>query len=104
MQLTLDLQAPGGPRLTMVGEVDLAAADHVRDAGRQAVEAAEPTGRVVLDVRAVTFLDSTGVGAMVDIVNAASAKDVQVVLSAPPERVRKILEITGLLDRFTLTD
>jgi anti-sigma B factor antagonist len=102
VHLELDDDAAGGPVITLVGEVDLAAAADVREAGRAAVDGAEPGAHVVLDVREVTFLDSTGVGAMVDVLNQAAGKGVTIVLRSAPERVRKILEITGLLDRFRL--
>lgn len=102
MQLTTDFAAADGPLVKIVGEVDLAAADQVRAAGRAAVEAAPSGAHVVLDVREVTFLDSTGVGALVDVLNAAAAAEIPVVLRSAPERVRKILEITGVLDRFSL--
>jgi anti-sigma B factor antagonist len=102
VQLTTDLDAPEGPVVKMVGEVDLASATQLRTAGRAAVEAAQTGGQVVFDVREVTFLDSTGVGAMVDVLNEAAIKQAHIVLRSAPERVRRILEITGLLDRFTL--
>ncbi|HEV7193309.1 MAG TPA: STAS domain-containing protein [Jatrophihabitantaceae bacterium] len=102
MQLTSDLEAAGGPVVSIVGEVDLASAGQLRSAGRAAVTAAESGAQIVLDIRGVTFLDSTGVGALVDIVNAAAEKGTSVVLRSTPDRVRKILEITGVLDRFSL--
>ena len=102
MELTTDLQAPDGPLVKVVGEVDLASAEQVRETGRAAVDAARSGGQIAVDLREVTFLDSTGVGALVDIANAAAAEEVRVVLRSAPERVRRILEITGLLDRFTM--
>lgn len=103
MELTTDFTAPDGPLVKVVGEVDLASAQQLRQAGREAVAAAAGR-RVAVDLREVTFLDSTGVGALVDIANTAAASEVHVVLRSAPERVRRILEITGLLDRFTLED
>lgn len=102
VELTTDLGDAGGPLVKIVGEVDLASADELRRAGRAAVESAASGSRVVFDLREVTFLDSTGVGALVDVANAATTAQMPVVLRSVPERVRRILEITGLLDRFVL--
>jgi anti-sigma B factor antagonist len=55
---------------------------------------------VVIDLREVTFLDSTGIGALVAISNAAHDKDVPLVLRSVPERIAKLLKITGLEHAF----
>lgn len=101
MELTTDLAAADGPLVKVVGEVDLASARELRETGRAAVAAASPGANVTIDLREVTFLDSTGVGALVDMANAAVEREIGIVLLSAPERVRRILEITGLLDRFT---
>jgi anti-sigma B factor antagonist len=57
---------------------------------------------VVLDVAAVTFIDSTGVGALVQMASDAEDQARQLVLRNPSARVARILQLTGLQDRFAV--
>jgi stage II sporulation protein AA (anti-sigma F factor antagonist) len=49
------------PVLVLRGELDIAAKDQFSEALRQAVE---PGGLVVLDLRELSFMDSTGIGVL----------------------------------------
>jgi anti-anti-sigma factor len=93
-----------GPQCELVlsGEVDLqvvevltrVARSHLADAG---------VHRLLVDVGAVTFLDSTGLGALVAIRNAAEAQGKEIMLANIPERVRLLLGITGLDGVFAVS-
>jgi anti-sigma B factor antagonist len=86
-----------GPQCDLVlsGEVDLQVTDalirvahsHLADTGVQ---------RLLVDLGAVTFMDSTGLGALVAIRNAAKKQGKEIVLGNVPERIRQLLVITGL--------
>jgi anti-anti-sigma factor len=99
---TIDPASPvttmAGIVLRVAGELDLATADDFRASGIRAVG----TGRctVHLDLSAVTFMDAAGVGALVAIGNHADALDGRVVLRRPSGAVRRILDLTGLRERF----
>jgi anti-anti-sigma factor len=77
------------------GELDIAAAP-------EAVEvlvAAIREGDVVLDASGLTFLDSSGISAIVQAYRAANegvGRGRSVVIRNPSPRVRRILEITAL--------
>lgn len=60
---------------TALGELDAGGADHL-----------------VVDLESVTFMDSSGLSALVD----AAAGGRQVVLRHPSPMVRRIVEVTGL--------
>ena len=64
MELTVDERtAPGRPDVTIVapsGEIDLATAPLLRE-GLERAEAHAPSG-LVIDLRGVSFIDSTGIG------------------------------------------
>jgi anti-anti-sigma factor len=52
----------------------------------------------------VSFLDSTGIGALVQIRNAARARNKQLVLTRPSRQVSRVLEMTGLESVFAIQD
>jgi anti-sigma B factor antagonist len=92
VRTTLSPAAPGPVVLAVAGDVDLESADQLRAAGEQAL-ASSTAGRLRIDLSAVSFIDSTGLGALIHIRNLAPD---QVVLVAPAERVLRLLEIAGL--------
>lgn len=80
------------------GEIDLAAAEAVRDSVERA--GSTDSGRaVVLDLAGVTFLDSTGLR---ELVRPAVRREV--VLRRPSAPVRKLLDLTGTAQVFTIED
>ena len=60
-------------------------------------------GDVVLELDHVEFIDSSGLGALVRLMQAARAKGGDVKLSGVPARTRKTLEMTGLISQFEAT-
>jgi anti-sigma B factor antagonist len=93
-----------GPRGEIVlireGEIDLATADQLRSVGGEAL-IANPTADAHVDLSRVTFLDSTGIGALVHIRNLAAPRDL--IIDNPSEPVRRILELTGLTETFRIS-
>lgn len=61
-------------------------------------------GDVVLQLDHVEFIDSSGLGAMVRLIQAARAKGGDVKLSGVPEKIRKTMEMTRLLPQFETYD
>jgi anti-anti-sigma factor len=70
--------------LTLGGEIDLATADEVRKLGGDAV-AANPSAELHVDLSQVTFLDSSGISALVHIRNLAAPHEL--VVADPSSRV-----------------
>jgi anti-sigma B factor antagonist/stage II sporulation protein AA (anti-sigma F factor antagonist) len=90
---TTSTTADGVTVLEVSGEVDLETADQLRDAG---INALSPyAGTLRIDLAGVTFIDSTGLAALVQIRNHAGAAHHVVIQNARPN-VQRILEITGL--------
>lgn len=58
-------------------------------------------GRIVLDLGAVTFLDSSGLGALVAIMKSL-LPDVQLDLAAPQPNVAKVLALTRMDTVFAI--
>jgi anti-anti-sigma factor len=61
-------------------------------------------GDVVLDMTHVEFVDSSGLGALVRLMQAARAKSGDVKLCGVPAKTRKVLEMTGLIAQFETYD
>jgi anti-sigma B factor antagonist len=56
----------------------------------------EPVNRLVIDLGEVTFCDSSGLGALLDIRRAAGDAEVPMVLRAVPPPVARLLELTDV--------
>lgn len=97
-QLHIDTSySPGAACVVVVGEVDLATASTLRD---RLIDALYEQSIAVLDIdlAGVTFLDCTGVSALVAVRNTAAQTGQQVRISQPQPMVRRVLEMTGLLN------
>jgi anti-sigma B factor antagonist len=70
----------------------------------QVGEAIEKYGDVVLQLENVEFVDSSGLGAMMRLVQAARAKGGDLKLSGLTPKIRKVLELTHLLSQFETYD
>lgn len=82
------------------GEVDVATAPALRDHLARVIE--RDRGPVVVDLAAVTFIDSTGLGVLIGARTLCDDKgrNLRVVVSEP--RILKVFEITGLTELFTI--
>jgi anti-anti-sigma factor len=70
----------------------------------QVGDAIQKHGEVVLQLDRVEFLDSSGLGALVRLMQAARARAGDLKLCGVPPKVRKILELTNLLKQFEVYD
>jgi hypothetical protein len=57
---------------------------------------------VILQLEQVSFVDSSGLGAMVRLVSSARASGTEIKLCAIPSILRKTLEVTNLLSLFDI--
>jgi anti-anti-sigma factor len=85
--------------LVLQGEADLAVADDIVSLGTLSLTESG-TQILILDLEAVTFMDSTAIGAMIRLRNLATESGKQLQLAHLPARVRQILTLTGLGDVF----
>jgi anti-sigma B factor antagonist len=91
----------GAVVVSLVGELDLYNAHVVRD--RLAAAANDGSERLVVDLSGVTFIDSTGLGVLVEA-RSRLANRRAFVLVAPGVEPRRALEISGLDRHFALHD
>jgi anti-sigma B factor antagonist len=92
----------GGTCVRPVGEIDMATVGRVGRAIDECV--ADGCERVVLDLRSVTFMDSSGLHLVVDADAAARAAGWELLLIEGPPPIQRVFEITGLLDRLPFVD
>jgi anti-sigma B factor antagonist len=59
-------------------------------------------GDLVLDIRQLSFIDSTGLSVFVSQHKQLAAKDQKLVIYAPSAMARRLFEITGLEQVFTI--
>ena len=93
----IHLSTEGGSTVLAVdGEVDAATVDQFR----QALLEAQHSRRVVVDLSGVTFMDSTGINALVGAHHRMS-QDGELRLVGLRSNVQRVFEITGLDVVFT---
>jgi anti-sigma B factor antagonist len=97
MQTFRIMAVPGEGTCTLVlsGEADLAVADDIVHLGTLGLD--DPaTHRLVVDLQAVTFIDSTTLGAFVKLNNLAQGSSRRFELTHVPPGVERVLAISGL--------
>ncbi|MFG1679164.1 STAS domain-containing protein [Nonomuraea sp. NPDC049269] len=86
--------------LTPVGEIDLLTAGALRAAIEDTLNAPGPVN-VLVDLARVTFLDCAGIGALVAGHNIAIRRGRGYTVVNPQRRVRRVLELAGVLEELT---
>jgi anti-sigma B factor antagonist len=92
----LDAEDDDPIAVVLAGEVDVAAARELREALVQITEGRD----VLVDLEDVTFLDSTGISVLVMACNRIRSQGGGFSLVGMSDPVRRVLEITSLLDFF----
>lgn len=93
---------PGATIVRLSGEVDLRTSPQLRGLFLELLDE-QPT-RIILDLSGVGYVDSSGVGTMVELKRRAMRDNADVVLVGMQTRVRSLFEITRLDKFFTITD
>jgi anti-sigma B factor antagonist len=88
-------QSRAGDTVTVAaaGEIDLANAGDLRDA---VTSACQDCDRLRLDLTAIDFIDSTGLGGLLELRSTLRARNVTLEIVAGDGPVRQAVEITGL--------
>lgn len=86
-------QGPGITRVTLNGELDLAAAPRLDEA---LSEAARGSVAVILDLSELTFMDSSGLHAIVTARARLAEAACRLVLFRGRRQVRRMFELTGV--------
>ena len=84
--------------LELAGELDLESANALGALVGEHLDAGFP--RLVLDLRAVTFMDSAGLRVLLETRRDARARGVEIFLSPGPPGVQRIFDVTGTGELF----
>ncbi len=90
------------PRMVLTGELDLATAEQLEDELKR-VESSEPP-KLVLDLRKLEFMDSTGLRAVIAADSRARERGGKVVIVRAPEEVDRVFRITRMDQHLELVD
>jgi anti-anti-sigma factor len=92
----------GGVRVVFTGELDIGGAREADEAVRQAES--DGDGVLTLDLRGLTFMDSTGLRLLVSADRRAQEKGRTLRIVRGPDPIQRVLELTGLSDKLPLVD
>jgi anti-sigma B factor antagonist len=93
----------GSVTLTIVGEIDAATSPQLRQELSDLIEGG--TEHIELDLSAMTFIDSTGLGVLVGALKRMhDERDGRLPITGVSDPVRRVFEITGLTGVFDIPD
>lgn len=100
LAVTVERPRPTLAVLHAAGEVDAATLPALRSGLDAAVE--DPARDLVLDLAGVQFMGSSGLSMLVEARRVTAARGGTLRLAAPPRAVLRPLELSGLLELFTV--
>lgn len=98
------VQHPGRPQLSLSGEIDLAVSGELRTIGLEVADQLTAGEDFEIDVAGVTFIDSSGLGALISIRNVANRSGGAVVLVHPSAALLRTFELGGLRGVFEFSE
>jgi anti-sigma B factor antagonist len=87
--------------VAIAGELDVATAPSLREELYRVIDQGVPM--VVVDLAEMDFIDSTGLGVLVGALKRVKERSASLELRALPPSARRVFEITGLTQAFTIT-
>ncbi len=100
----VDVTTSGRPGSTLVeveGEIDLSTAPQLQ---RELLASAQGSRELIVDLRGVTFIDSTGVGVLFRTSKQVTAAGGELRLVCGPGPVRRVLKVSGLETLVPVSD
>ena len=93
---------PYGFRAALMGEIDLSTLDDVESGVRSAIDG--KNGVVALDLREVSFLDSSGLRLLLRLHKDLGDAGRRLVVVQGPRRVARVFELTGAEDQLEIVE
>lgn len=99
----VDIQDHDGVHVAAItGEVDIS---NVDDVTRRLIGLPNFAPGLVVDLRLVTYMDSTGISMLHDLAGRLRERSQKLIVVCPPgSPPRRVLELTGLITRTTVVD
>ena len=95
-----ELDVQGYPVVAVSGELTHATAPDLRDLLRKHFKAAKTV--LLLDMSAITFMDTSGLATLIEARNRADTQGGQVILCGLTERITEILTVTRVTQLFSI--
>jgi len=100
LQIDSRLEGEGSAVLALSGEIDVSNTAQVRDAGVKLL--ADGATRLVVDLSLADYMDSAGLGTLVGMLKRVKEAGGAMAIAGPQPRVRRLFEITGLDQIFSI--
>jgi anti-anti-sigma factor len=101
--LTIDVtSAPKAQTIVLTGEADLAGVPEIETALKDASD--DEPGLIVIDLRNLTFIDSSGLQALLTGHALCRARGHELRIVPGPENVQRLFELTGMNEALPFTD
>lgn len=96
MSLTYRIERDGDTIIVVPeGDIGIETVDVLREVLRSVIDSRDG-GEIDIDMSAVAFLDSTGIGVLIAAQRAAAARGTRLMLTSPGPMVRMVLEVAHL--------
>jgi anti-sigma B factor antagonist len=92
----------GGAQIALKGELDIATAPKLEEEVRRLE--AEGRGLIVIDLRGLDFMDSSGLRALLAADTRARERGARLVIVRGHDRIQRVLRITRLDERLEIVD
>ena len=96
-------QRDDGLRVALSGDLDLASAPSVEERLVE-LEAVDSPSDLVLDLRGLSFIDSTGLSLLINTDKRVRKAGGRVTIVSGSGATRRLLETTGLIDRLDVVE
>lgn len=96
-EVTTDAQSPTAGLVIVRGDVDLATAPQILGVAEGLIDSGVD---LTIDMSGVTFIDSTGLGALIKIRNALLERGHHLIVATPSRAVERAVALAGLADVF----
>jgi anti-sigma B factor antagonist len=102
-QFRVDVSEEGeGTVISLSGELDLASSPALEEALDRVFTSG--SGPIVVDLRRLDFMDSTGLSIIVRAHNRAAEAERRLFVARGPAQVQRLLALTGVAERLSLID
>ena len=98
VEIPMRVHTDGDGVIWVAGALDLATVSGVR----ALLRATDPTGRTVVDVSGLHFIDSSGLGCLLAHDDRVRRAGGEFVVRGPDARLQRVFEVTGAFDRLTI--
>lgn len=88
--------------ISVTGELDSGTCGELVETFERVLSEWEEGASVSLDLRAVSFIDSSGMRAMIQLERSAAERGVPLMLQPPPDEVTELLRTAGIAERMNI--